>query len=280
MDEGVGFTAAKRCLRPVWSDDIPGLARGQLAIWLGNLNTLRHGGWSAVASRKASRNNIFTGGSQLEKVLQRSRWIVVMLLVCAWASVASGQAWKPYQFSQEERYEFAVVTYERDGYEDDDWTIPRMVGTESRYAVDIRGTGETSADGEPLFDVGVTTERRVVQSEIGDVAGVTLSSFSNMSFAMLSNPFMFIFLESFFEEVEFEVGERMSIFGIGRASIVGMESHGGREGFVVQLETGSAGERELAGEWVIDPDLAMPIAVRVYDNGVLKSEYSLVAYDG
>lgn len=205
---------------------------------------------------------------------------MVLLTVAMVGAAVSAQGWQPYAFEVSESYQFRVVTYEQDGYEDDDWTIPRMVPKVMNYEFAVRATGDVNEYDEPLFQVSTTHTQVMPQSSIAESAGFGgFGGQAFLDFGVMMNPFVFMFIQPFFEETEWEVGERMSILGFGRVSISGEETLAGRKGYVIQLETGDAGSRVVTGEWIIDPDLAMPIGVRNYDDqGTLTSEVILEAY--
>lgn len=208
-----------------------------------------------------------------------ARPVVVLLLLLAVLGVASAQGWKPYDFHQDERYEFRIVKYEQDGWEDDAWSIPRIVARESGYTVEIRRTDMENEYGEPIFEVKAITTTRLAQEDLGNqISGGMLGYNTYVDFTNVLNPFYFLFLADFFIETEWEVGERMSLLGLGRVSIVAEESMGGRSGFVLRLESGDAGSRTIAAEWIIDPELAMPIGARSYSDGEVRAELILDAY--
>ena len=94
----------------------------------------------------------------------------------------------------------------------------------------------------------------------------------------IMNPMFMMFIGPVFADLDWDVGERVSLMGLGRKTITGLETSAGREGYVPQFETGQGGHRELAAEWVIDPALAMPLRSRNYDRGELTIESVLVAY--
>lgn len=207
------------------------------------------------------------------------RSVVVLLALALCVSLASAQGWEPYEFTASERYVYKMLTYVEDGYEDEDWTIPRFVAKERIVEIDVRQTGRADEYGDPIFEVTTRVTREVPRSELAGIGADLFFGTVITDVGLVVNPFHFFMLQLFFEETEWEIGERVNIFGMGRVAITGQETLGGRTGYVVQLETGGAAERTVTGVWVVDLELAMPIGIRTYDDGGnLQSEVLLQEY--
>jgi hypothetical protein len=192
--------------------------------------------------------------------MPRIRPYPIALLVCFAFALTCAQAWEPYAFQGDERFEYVIYGSEQN---------------EVVYVLDIRREGEEG--GEARYRVSYTTESVVTASQLGaDMAFGGAFGFS-LNMAIL-NPMYMMFMGPMFADLEWEVGERMSLFGLGRMTITGMETVAGREGFVVQFESGQGDERELAAEWVIDPEIALPLRSRTYERGEVVMEAVLRSY--
>lgn len=202
----------------------------------------------------------------MRPTLRALAWMVALMALFLGSS-ALAKTWQP-EFSETgERFEFVTTGPE---------------GEVTRYVLEIRATGETSPDGEPLFLVSTTNTNTVTRSALDDSAGASMGMGLNLlslGAGGLTNPMVMMFLMPFFADAELEVGERMSLMGMGRVSVTGMETVAGREGFVVELEMGQGDERELTAVLVIDPELALPLVNRYYEDGELSSEMTLERYE-
>ena len=82
----------------------------------------------------------------------------------------------------------------------------------------------------------------------------------------------------YFQEMDLEVGEKMSCYGIGLIKVTGKEKIAGREGFVCQLFQTMDDEEELVAEWIVDPELALPLRSRVFSEEKVESQIELIKY--
>lgn len=183
---------------------------------------------------------------------------LVLLLA---GSTALAASWEPYVFNQPEMYEFEIHT----------------VGEpDSGYTIDIRNTDLTDESGEALYEVLYTTRTVHNADDVGS-SMMGLGGLGAMA-NMFSSMYM-MFLIPALSDMDLEVGERMSMMGMGRITVTGHEEYAGRTGYALLLETkNSDDEYEPAGEWVIDLDLPLPLVTRAYENGEMLTETVLVLY--
>lgn len=199
-------------------------------------------------------------------------WLVSIGVVLVLASAVAAQGWTPFNVEEPGRYEFQVERYEYVYWEETAKVL------ESFHTLDIRGTGQMTEDGQPIFDV--TTSMRRNQSLEELQASVSMGAFSMDSAFTFGNPFMLTAIVMATRDLDFEVGERLSLFGVGRVSVVDEATIAGRKGVVVQFEQGEAGDRRLFMEWVVDRSLPFPLRVREYDQeGNLVLQTTLVRYE-
>ncbi|MFP4589361.1 MAG: hypothetical protein ACLFO3_05300 [Candidatus Acetothermia bacterium] len=168
---------------------------------------------------------------------RRNRAVMVLLVIAAlvFTGVSSlGATWEPFEFRGNESYSFEV-TWE--GYEGEESSIYEF------RILDDKDEGYT---------VRFISEAKLSSSDelTGDLLYGSWSGYGVPIGYMLVNPVYTMM----FGELDLKVGERMSFYGQGKMEVVGTETVAGREGFLCQL----TGEEGLMGEWVIDPDLALP----------------------
>lgn len=178
---------------------------------------------------------------------------------------ALADKWQPYQFGENETYEYKVTSHDGDEK------------TEGFFGISIKPTGEKDENDEDLVEVTYTTRGKLPKSQLGEQTAFGFWGAQGISLGFVAmNPAYSMFIQ----QMDLAVGEKMSLFGAGMVKCVKKETVGGREGFVCQLftNTGEDGKEILAAEWTIDPELAMPIRSRTYDNGTLTAEMELVKY--
>jgi hypothetical protein len=167
--------------------------------------------------------------------------------------------WQPYKFKGDERFEYRI-----------EWS-DNGEKTGAIYILDIRSTNEKNEEGEKVFEISYTTKGKVSQDELGEQAAFGLWGMYGISLPILFlNPMYAVF----FGQMNLETGEKMSLYGMGVIKVTKKESVGKREGFVCQLIQ----EDELMSEWTIDPDLALPIRSRLYEEGETKHQIELIGY--
>ena len=163
--------------------------------------------------------------------------------------VRAAQGWKPWQFGTNEHYEFTIH----------DHTNPeaKPVGV----VLDLRPAG-ASEGGEELVTVSYTTATDVPASELGPQTAFGGAAGMGMGLGlMLINPMIVAFMD----QVTLEVGEKMALFGAGRIEVTAREEIAGVEGFVCRYLGPKEQGEPLLGEWVVHPDVAIPLRSVTYD---------------
>jgi hypothetical protein len=192
------------------------------------------------------------------------KMLKVLIVLMSLGMASQAQNWEPYNFKGDEMYTFKII-YDEDGD-----------GKTAIYSIDIKSTGEKNATGEHMHEVTYTTSAVIPENELGEQTAFGFWSAYGMS---LSFVFLNPMYTMMFTQMEFEVGEKMSFFGAGKAEITGKERVGNREGYVCKYiqNDGDEGE-QLVGEWVIDPELAFPLKSVTYDGEEVQSHIELVEY--
>lgn len=192
-------------------------------------------------------------------VIKRNRLAVLAAAIFALLiGSASAQSWTPYELTGPAYFKFA--THE-------------VGAPETFYSVDIRNSSEVDEDGEQLYEVTTTrTSYQTLDNALmGDAFFTGLMTGFTSMYLMMLLPAM--------SDLDMVPGEKMSLFGMGRVTVLGTQEHGGRSGHHLLFETkNSDDEYERAMEWVIDMDLPLPIATRFYEDGELTREERLVEY--
>ncbi len=176
-----------------------------------------------------------------------------LFLVGTWQTVLA-KKWQPYQFKGNERFEYEVISWEDEEEK------------EALYILDIKELEED------IFEVTYITKGTLKKEELGMETAYGLWGFYGVSLNAL-------FLGSFyFQEIDLEVGEKMSYGGVGLIKVTGKEKIAGREGFVCQFFQTMDDEEELVAEWTIDPELALPLRNRVFSEEKIESQIELIKY--
>jgi hypothetical protein len=192
--------------------------------------------------------------------------ILPMVIVSiAGAASASAQAkWEPYKFKGNERFEFKILMPQEEK------------AKEMFYAMEVKSTGKKDEAGEETVEVSYTTRSTMKKSELGErtVFGAgemaTYSTVWAMSSAMYG---------MFFKELELKEGEKLSLFGMGTLKVTGKAKIADRDGFVCKLFQKKDEKEALQMEWVIDPELALPLKTLWFDDdGKTKHSMELVSY--
>lgn len=190
------------------------------------------------------------------------RRIVVTVFSLLFASAALAASWAPYEFNGPEFYEFEVRT-----------TGEPTTG----YSIDIRASDLTDDYGEALYEVLYTTRSYVTA---GDAGGALMGTGGMNIMAGAFSAMYMMFLIPTLGDMDMEVGERMSMMGMGRITVTGIEQHAGRSGYALLLETkNSEDEYEASAGWVIDLELPLPLVTRGYEDGELTSETVMIRYE-
>ena len=192
----------------------------------------------------------------------KRKFIMVVLaglfLVGTWQTVLA-KKWQPYQFKGNERFEYEVITCED---EEEKQVL---------YILDIKKLEEDT------FEVTYTTKGTLKREELGVGTGTAygLWDFCGISLSgLILNPLY----SMYFQEMDLEVGEKMSCYGIGLIKVTGKEKIAGREGFVCQLFQTMDDEEELVAEWIVDPELALPLRSRVFSEKKVEGQIELIKY--
>ncbi|POZ90561.1 hypothetical protein [Petrotoga sp. SL27] len=172
--------------------------------------------------------------------------------------VVWAEKWEPFQFRGDERFEYKILL-EEDEEE-----------SEVIYILDIK----KSKKDEDLFEVTYTTKVTLTKDELGPESAFGLWGVYGISLNMLViNPTYGLF----FSQMDLKVGEKMSFFGAGIVKIIGKEKIAGREGFVCQLFSAEEEDKMIA-EWVIDPELALPLRSKIFEDDELQGQIELIKY--
>lgn len=179
-----------------------------------------------------------------------------LFLVGTWQTVLA-KKWQPYQFKGNERFEYEAITYED---EEEKQVL---------YILDIKELEEDT------LEITYTTKGTLKREELGMEAVYGLWGFHGISLiGLILNPSY----SMYFQEMDLEVGEKMSFLGLGLVKVTGREKIAGREGFVCQFFQTTDDEEELVAEWTVDPELALPLRSRVFSEEKVESQIELIKY--
>ena len=186
-------------------------------------------------------------------------------LVAGSAALVVREGWKPWQFGKNELYELRMIDHSS--------ADARPLGLE----LDIRPA--EARDGAEQVTVRYATEVVIPAAELGPETafGGALGAGFGMGPAMLlMNPM----ITGFMGDMNLAVGEKMSLFGLGRIEITGKKEIAGVEGFACKFFGPKEQNEPLQYEWVLNPDLAMPLESITYDSEGKKTwEIQLVRYE-
>jgi len=145
---------------------------------------------------------------------------------------------------------------------------------EATYILDIKESSKKSTSGEEVFEVSYTTKGTLTKDELGPETAFGLWGSYGISLNMLVINPAYAF---FFSQMDLKVGEKMNFFGAGIIKVIGKEKIAGREGFVCQLFQADEEEKMIA-EWIIEPDLALPLRSKIFEDNELQGQIELVKY--
>lgn len=175
------------------------------------------------------------------------------------------EGWKPWQFHTNELYELRMIDHSS--------SDARAMG----LVLDI--TPAEARGGAEQVTVSYTTKVEVPVSELGPETafGGALGAGFGMGPAMLlMNPM----ITAFMGEMNLAVGEKMAMFGLGRLEVTGKQEIAGVEGFTCKFFGPKEQNEPLQFEWVLHPDLALPLESITYDSEGKKTwEIQLVRYE-
>lgn len=178
-------------------------------------------------------------------------------------SLSYGGTWKPYKFQIGERYEFKIILGEDISSEDE--------RKEATYILEINDFPAK----EGFVELSFTTKSLLEEEELSYEKVFSFEGLGIPLSILIINPMYSVI----FEQIDLEVGEKMKILGFGTVKVTGKENIGGRDGFVCQLFQTSDGEEKLVVEWVIDPELALPLRAKNFEDGKLESLFELISYE-
>ena len=188
--------------------------------------------------------------------------ILIGLFLFGVGQLGWAQKWQPYQFKGNERFEYKIIWNENEE------------PVEITYILDIKIDPEKSQKGEEVYEVSYTTKGTLTKDKLGQETAFGLGGAYGISLNMLViNPAYGFF----FSQMDLKVGEKMSFFGAGIIKVTAMEEIVGRSGFVCQLFSPEEEDKILA-EWVIDPELALPLRSKTYGEEGIEGEIELLNY--
>ena len=186
--------------------------------------------------------------------------VLIGLLLLGIGQVVWAEKWEPYQFKGNEYFEYKILLEEDE--------------QEATYILDIKESSKKSTSGEEVFEVSYTTKGTLTKDELGAETAFGLWGSYGISLNMLViNPAYGFF----FSQMDLKIGEKMNFFGAGIIKVIGKEKIAGREGFVCQLFQADEEDKMIA-EWIIDPDLALPLRSKIFEDNELQGQIELVKY--
>ena len=186
--------------------------------------------------------------------------VLIGLLLLGIGQVVWAEKWEPYQFKGNEYFEYKILLEEDE--------------QEATYILDIKESSKKSTSGEEVFEVSYTTKGTLTKDELGPETAFGLWGSYGISLNMLVINPAYAF---FFSQMDLKVGEKMNFFGAGIIKVIGKEKIAGREGFVCQLFQADEEDKMIA-EWIIDPDLALPLRSKIFEDNELQGQIELVKY--
>ncbi|MFP4202237.1 MAG: hypothetical protein ACLFSX_04735 [Candidatus Acetothermia bacterium] len=166
-----------------------------------------------------------------------------------------GATWEPFDFRGNESYSFEVTWEGSEGQESSIYELRILEDEDGGYTVRYISEVKLSSSDELS----------------GDLLYGSWSGYGAPIGYLLVNPIY----SMMFSELDLQVGEKMSFYGQGRMEVVGTETVAGKEGFLCQL----SGDEGPMGEWVIDPDLALPLRSKMYESSGFDGGVELVKYE-
>jgi len=166
-----------------------------------------------------------------------------------------GATWEPFEFRGNESYSFEVTWQGSEGEESSIYEFRILEDKDGGYTVRFISEVKLSSSDELT----------------GDLVYGAWSGYGVPIGYLLVNPVY----SMIFSELDLKVGEKMSFYGQGRVEVVGTEKVAGREGFLCEL----TGDEGPMGEWVIDPDLALPLRSKMYEASGFDGAVELVKYE-
>lgn len=165
--------------------------------------------------------------------------------------------WEPWKFSKNETYEIRLTNLESD---DEPLTI--VLDISPGASPDTVVVSHTTRVTMPASDLGPNTA----------FGGLAMGMAPSL---VILNPLV----ATFMNQVELEVGTKTALMGMGKIEVTGKETIAGREGFVCKMFGPKQQDSPLQFEWVVDPELALPLRSVTYDQGKKTMEAELVRYE-
>jgi len=188
--------------------------------------------------------------------------ILIGLFLFGVGQLGWAEKWQPYQFKGNERFEYKIIWNENEE------------PVEITYILDIKINPEKSQEGAEVYEVSYTTKGTLTKDKLGQETAFGLGGAYGISLNMLViNPAYGFF----FSQMDLKVGEKMSFFGAGIIKVTAMEEIAGRSGFVCQLFSPEEEDKMLV-EWVIDPELALPLRSKTFGEEGIEGEIELLNY--
>jgi len=188
--------------------------------------------------------------------------VLIGLFLFGIGQVVWAEKWEPYQFKGNEYFEYKILLEEDEEK------------GEAIYILDIKKSSEKSTSGEEVFEVSYTTKGTLTKDELGPETAFGLWGAYGISLNMLVINPAYAF---FFSQMDLKVGEKMNFFGAGIVKVIGKEKIAGREGFVCQLFQANEEDKMIA-EWIIDPELALPLRSKIFEDNELQGQIELIKY--
>jgi hypothetical protein len=188
--------------------------------------------------------------------------VLIGLFLLGIGQVIWAEKWEPYQFKGNEYFEYKILLEEDEEK------------GEAIYILDIKESSEKSTSGEEVFEVSYTTKGTLTKDELGPETAFGLWGAYGISLNMLVINPAYAF---FFSQMDLKVGEKMNFFGAGIVKVIGKEKIAGREGFVCQLFQADEEDKMIA-EWIIDPELALPLRSKIFEDNELQGQIELIKY--
>lgn len=178
--------------------------------------------------------------------------VALAMLVFTWGTLA--ETWTPFQFLGNELYRYKIKWGE-DEQESAIYSLTVKENESGNYTVN--------------YSTQVEVEPSQLNSEV--IFGVWGSYGPSLHFMFL-NPMY----EMLFNQLELNVGEKMSYYGQGTMKVTGTEKIVGRQGYVCRLF--DTDDNPIA-EWVVDPGLALPLRSTMYESSGTEGEIILLNYE-
>ncbi|MBS3793065.1 hypothetical protein KGY77_10545, partial [Candidatus Bipolaricaulota bacterium] len=182
--------------------------------------------------------------------------VLLVMVALVFTGVSSyGATWEPFDFRGNESYSFEVTWEGSEGEESSIYEFRILEDKDGGYTVRFISEVKLSSSDELT----------------GDLVYGAWSGYGVPIGYLLVNPIYTMM----FGELDLKVGEKMSFYGQGRMEVVGTETVAGRKGFLCKL----TGDEGLMGEWVIDPDLALPLRSKMYEPSGFDGAVELLKYE-